>query len=488
MTQALRYFLFAVLAAFVLPSFAANVDYGQYKDFASGYAAVNPGCNQSYSSSNASSYGVTLKPGQNFIAYWWGNCTVTDTRYYIYYSGTCPAPLLTGAGGKCVEACPIDPSKPKTDPSCTPPECLPGNHNDSETWQCVPDNCPSGQAWNTSQNSCYPTTPPPDPSQKAPLGYYPVGTHNPDGTGEFYPGLTAGLPANCGGWKCTYGMGDGTYAPDGNCYEYTNSPGITFCGFTPRYETDANGNPIPYTGEPTNEPPSHSAPPPANSGNPPPITCPTGQHYSYISEICVPDTSSGGPIICPAGYQYNVAIGICTNATNNGAPPTLEGPGGQPTPGTGSCPLGYVQQPDGRCTSTTPTTTCPQGYFLSNGKCLSNGTYDPTTGTPSGSNGTGTGTCGGPGQPPCKIDLGGPGDIEGPQLFELPEFEFDLSTLQPIDLGAPPAQCPPDVQLPRGIVWSWATTCSFAEWMRPIFLGMAWLFAGFIVLSGIPRD
>ncbi|MDX9974776.1 MAG: virulence factor TspB C-terminal domain-related protein, partial [FCB group bacterium] len=194
------------------------------------------------------------------------------------------------------------------------------------------------------------------------------------------------------------------------------------------------------------------------------------------------------PILCPDKYRSNPTLGLCSSGESPGTPPTLEGPGGQPTSGTGSCPLGYVQQPDGRCTSTTPTTTCPQGYFLNNGQCVSNGSYDPTTGTPSGSNGTGTGTCGGPGQPPCKIDLGGPGDIEGPQLFELPEFEFDLSTLQPIDLGAPAAQCPPDVELPRGIVWSWATTCSFAEWMRPIFLGMAWLFAGFIVLSGIPRD
>ncbi|MBV2185682.1 MAG: hypothetical protein KUL88_14200, partial [Rhizobium sp.] len=139
-------------------------------------------------------------------------------------------------------------------------------------------------------------------------------------------------------------------------------------------------------------------------------------------------------------------------------------------------------------------TNCPQGYFFNNGQCVSNGTYDPTTGAPGGTGGTsnGGGSCGGPGQPACKIDFGDLSDAiadpDGSQFFDLPEFEFDLSTLRLIDIGAPAATCPADVQLPHGIVWSWETTCSFAEWMRPIFLAMAWLTAGFIVLSGIPRD
>jgi hypothetical protein len=159
-----------------------------------------------------------------------------------------------------------------------------------------------------------------------------------------------------------------------------------YCGFTPRYEVDSQGNPIPYDGGRTDDPVPYNPPSPES----PP-------------ETRTPST------LCPAGYTYNSSTGLCTTGTQSGTPPTLDSPGGSPNPGTGSCPLGFVQQPNGTCTATA--TSCPAGYVLSGGQCVSLGGYNPTTGTPNGTAGTGGATCGGPGQPSCSVTLTAPENL-----------------------------------------------------------------------------
>ena len=80
----------------------------------------------------------------------------------------------------------------------------------------------------------------------------------------------------------------------------------------------------------------------------PPITCPQGYQWDYVTQQCVPITSS---VICPTGYTFDTPTQRCApiDPTN-------------PAPVTG-CPQGYIWNPTSmRCVTVGTPITCPTGY------------------------------------------------------------------------------------------------------------------------------
>jgi hypothetical protein len=310
-----------------------------------------------------------------------------------------------------------------------------------------PEECSEDQTWNSQQNACVPDTPEPELGSKQPKKGIPSGTCDSGGGNcvlDDWLKNGESTTTNCGGWSCKASVANSS--EPANCYTYPPDTTL-YCDYEPIYQGDG-----PYV------PPQNPIP------TPPPETPP----------------SSATP--CPTGYVSNGSGGCVRSTSDNlGNPSDFGEPGQQSGPPGTACPIGYTMDAQGVCRSGEGQSGCPTGYTLQNGVCVGD--------SPTGSE-YGKGACGADGQPACKIDLGGGEGIAGwgDAVMGLPSFEFDLEDMPLIDLGAPAAQCPADVQLPKGIVWSWATVCAFAEWMRPIFLGLSWLLAGFIVLSGVPRD
>lgn len=436
---------------------------------------------------------------QDGYGYYNGNIPCDGSRIFYVWSGTCPPGEEFNSEDLCAE------SEPPPDPGCVDGEHVVGE-------ECVPDNCPTGQAWNPEKNSCYPTSPAPTPDSLAPPGYYPMGKcsggYTPDANCTLNPAGYSN-PANCDGWLCYSHPGD--IVPEsegGGCYQYQESPELLHCLVRPRYSGEGctsgeNCNPIPgsppdspkFKPQPTPGPPPEPTTPPDPSNSPPTFLPPPP---AYVPP---PESTTPPPaLVCPVGTTRDATTGICYAPAPAPTPSTHTDPGGTPSPTPATCPAGYTLTSTGQCTApaqpgpggTTP--SCPPGYTLDGTTCRSVGTIDPRTGQglpgPSTS-GTGTGSaCGAPGQPVCAIDWGNGDGIPGwgSLGIGLGEFTFDLESMTLIEVGPTNATCPADVPLPKGLTWSWTTVCSFAEWMRPIFVGMAWLMAGFIVLSGVPRN
>lgn len=191
---------------------------------------------------------------------------------------------------------------------------------------------------------------------------------------------------------------------------------------------------------------------------------------------------------CTTGYTYDAAVDRCT-LSSGGTASTPTTPGSEPVV-SNTCPVGYSIQADGRCVSATPTAyTCPEGYTKGqDGKCSSvAGTVPPLYGAGAGSGANAVSSCGGPGQPACNVNTG----IElgqVPAAESLLTAQSPVSSIVPVDLGGPAAVCPAPVQLPHGLSWRWDTVCSFASFLRPLVLALAWLSAGMMVLGAGKAD
>lgn len=59
-------------------------------------------------------------------------------------------------------------------------------------------------------------------------------------------------------------------------------------------------------------------------------------------------------------------------------------------------------------------------------------------------------------------------------------FEGITPTSLPMNMS-----CPADVQLPKGVVFSYAKICDGMSWIRPVILALAWLSAGLIVVGAL---
>lgn len=169
--------------------------------------------------------------------------------------------------------------------------------------------------------------------------------------------------------------------------------------------------------------------------------CATGYHNQ--SGTCIPDNSN---LTCPSGYSLN-ANGVCVQNNVQGTPSGTRSPDVAPTPGQATCPVGYTRNVAGECVSPTvvdPGYQCPSGYTKSGSACVSDtqiGPGDTPSGRPSGSGGSGSGSCGGPGQPACGIDTS---RVEG----KLDQLHQDLTTTGVTHVGVgvatPGDPLPPD--------------------------------------------
>jgi len=147
--------------------------------------------------------------------------------------------------------------------------------------------------------------------------------------------------------------------------------------------------------------------------------------------------------------------------------------------------------PDGSTkTTTTGTTTDPgTGATATNTTSTSTGGLSGTAGTTTTSSGTssGTGEGGGAGgeceEHPTTIgcsEYGTP--TEGDALGSK---SVGTSSLTPPISSS--GSCPADINLPRGMKFSWEWACMYASGIRPVVIALAWLSAG-LFLFGMRLD
>lgn len=187
---------------------------------------------------------------------------------------------------------------------------------------------------------------------------------------------------------------------------------------------------------------------------------------------------------CPDGGV--VVDGLCEFPAVAGTPTTSTTPGTAGTPSAVACPVGYAADGSGGCISASGSSNyvCPSGYTKqADGSCTgAAGSVPGVFGPDAGTGPNAVGSCGGPGQPACSVNVNFDQSI--PAAEALLTGDGGVSTITPVDVGGPAAVCPPPMQLPHGIVWSWSTVCDFASFLRPIILALAWLSAGVLVLGG----
>lgn len=363
--------LILAMAGIAAPSLSwAACEYNNWIGNAGGwtgcsYQQTMDGCNAWWKPANAAYGGVCCDvPAEKKVSGKYGSCSGGANMSRSYVDPTCTPPQVL-QNHVCV--------------SPPPPTCEENQYVDTATNTCV-DNptCAAGQHVDSTTHLCVPDTPQPEVGSPAPEIGIPMGTCDAWGNCDYHDDpnfqiIRGGgkLIYNCGGWECEVSAVD--YA------DSCTSPiegGTQVCNFIPK-----------YTGNPAG-PSSPTAAP--NPGGP-----------SYA-----PTPSVG----CPAGYVLN-AYGVCVSGQSDPTPSTPTAPGSTGSPGSGACPTGYVLNPDGTCSggpvqSPGGTSSCPVGYTLTDGVCKSIGTIGPGgvpySGTPTGT-GSGGGTCGGQGQPPCAI-------------------------------------------------------------------------------------
>lgn len=79
-----------------------------------------------------------------------------------------------------------------------------------------------------------------------------------------------------------------------------------------------------------------------------------------------------------------------------------------------------------------------------------------------------------------KISCAEFGEVGDPG--ELTSSSRGASSIVPVSVPSS-FGCPADVQLPKGLVFSYSGACEFAEGVRPVVLAMAWLIAGLIAFG-----
>lgn len=90
-------------------------------------------------------------------------------------------------------------------------------------------------------------------------------------------------------------------------------------------------------------------PPVVDPPDVPPITCPTGFHWDYVLEQCVPTTE---PIVCPTGYEFDEATQRCVPIDVTNPPPPVN-----------TCPTGmHWDEVSMRCIDDQIPIVCPTGY------------------------------------------------------------------------------------------------------------------------------
>ena len=149
-----------------------------------------------------------------------------------------------------------------------------------------------------------------------------------------------------------------------------------------------------------------------------------------------------------------------------------------------------VTNPDGSTTETTTTTDSATGTDTvttkttgADGSVTETTTTQPTPGSP----GDSSDFCKeNPSDPTCSKDDIPWGTI--PEAGVIPTFEVPITTAYEVIGGE--GSCPADASVSfmgTALTWSYAPICTFAEMIRPLVLGFAWLSFGFIIVGGLGR-
>lgn len=238
---------------------------------------------------------------------------------------------------------------------------------------------------------------------------------------------------------------------------------------------------------------THAASSPSECFGATTVVCNTNAVYQGAGPATAGTTVGGSSVVggsyavtvsCPNGGV--VVNNFCEYPAVAGTPTTATAPGTPGTPATVSCGIGYAADGKGGCISAPGATNyvCPPNYTKqADGSCTgAAGSIPGVFGPDAGTGPNAVGSCGGPGQPACAVNVNFDQSIPGAEA--LATQEGGVSTITAVDVGGPVAACPAPVQLPHGIVWSWSTVCDFASFLRPIVLALAWLAAGMLVLGG----
>jgi len=354
------------------------------------------------------------------------------TRYY--YPRTCDPGMAWDStqamnpdyAAQCATACEFDPTITASSPACVPPQ-----------------SCPAGQSWASPSNSCVPNAPEPE-----------GGATDEVGVEVCRPPTDCSSPSNWDEWSYTTNK-DGWIWKASDPHQCVQmGTGSVVC----------NTQIVYAAGGPATTSTVGSVPVASGTSYAPPVT-----------------------VSCPTGYTLN-SSGVCEQPPVAGTPTTDTTPGSTGSPGAVTCPVGYYADGSGGCKSSgtgAPNAYgCPEGYTkAADGSCQGAGGEIPGVFGPDATGANKVSSCGGPGQPACKVDTGTSLDVPVEEAIQ--GQTSGISAITPVVISAPAAQCPADVQLPHGITWSWATVCDFAAFLRPFVLALAWLAAGMFVLAGV---
>lgn len=146
-----------------------------------------------------------------------------------------------------------------------------------------------------------------------------------------------------------------------------------------------------------------------------------------------------------------------------------------------------VTNPDGSVTETTTSSDSKTGTDTVTTKTTApDGTVTTST-TTQPTPGTSTEFCkANPSDPTCRKDDIPWGDI--PEAGIIPTHDVPVSTTYTVIGGE--GFCPADTSisfLGQSLTWSYGPICTFAEMIRPLVIGLAWLSFGFIIVGGLGR-
>lgn len=197
-----------------------------------------------------------------------------------------------------------------------------------------------------------------------------------EGTTGEYPRSVMGGGPYCDG-SCTYslpfvvGIASGTTSTE--CFNYESDP-VLYCNLTQSFNGEA-----------------------CSSANNPATSSGSGSPTSTV--VCAPGSVDNG-------------AGGCVTGSSSGTTGTPTAGGGASSAGAVSCPAGYSQDPiTFKCSGAPTASGCPAGTSLEGTVCVSAGTGPaPAYGSGAGTSANAVGSCGGPGQPGCRIDESGSND------------------------------------------------------------------------------
>lgn len=440
----------------------------------------------------------------------WGHenwMTYTTQEAYCLSNGNRPVNVAGGvatsftlvASGQC--------GSPSTGyaTSYTRLHCFSGSNGPNGTCVTSGYSCPSGQGWTLNGSTC--TRPDCTGGQE----------RQPNGTCSCANGAQTGNDGTC----CPV-SGSGGGAPMQWCY--VDSPAASTCdsagtnGCKVRcnnvtfqkgtsgdqvqiWPKNALGQNCSYTGTKAN---TNTGGGPLNDAELKDVTEATKDPAKAKSpESCLAAgmgyvTGSSGTNCVPGGDTGVTKKESSSSTNTDGSGTTSE----STTKETSQTPTGGEQKetttktnPDGSTTTTTKTTTCAE-----DGTCktvtteTSKDASGNTTGTKSGTDNKSTSEfCkANPDSELCKgatdsckdhpERMGCMEHGEAPQVPALTETEKGISSIIAVNVASN-ASCPADIQLPKGMSFSFGPFCDYASAFRPIILVLAWITAGFLVFG-----